>query len=133
MTNPKVSDLVLEYIESVWNQGDARALERLTAPGFEYRLGGQPARDRSAMADFVALVRRAFPDWRVRVLSTVSEGHEVAVRWEGSVTHEGEFHGIPPTGKQVHVSGINMYRTEDGRIVREWEQMDSIGMLQQLK
>ncbi len=33
---------------------------------------------------------------------------------------------------RTQVSGINRYRVEDGRIVAEWEQMDSIGMLQQM-
>ena len=52
--------------------------------------------------------------------------------WAGTVTHEGDFRGIPATGRRIQVSGINMYRVEDGRIGAEWEQMDSIGMLQQM-
>jgi steroid delta-isomerase-like uncharacterized protein len=132
MTDGAVRDVVLEYIEAVWNQGDTEALEKLTAPGFAYHLGGQPGRDCAAMRDFLSLIRIAFPDWRVEVSAMVTEGHTAAVRWEGTVTHEGEFRGIPPTGKRIRVSGINMYELADGRIVREWEQMDSIGMLQQL-
>jgi steroid delta-isomerase-like uncharacterized protein len=75
---------------------------------------------------------RAFPDWRVEVAAIIAEGNEVAVRWAGTVTHEGDFRGIPATGRRIQVSGIDMYRVEDGRIGAEWEQMDSIGMLQQM-
>jgi len=43
-----------------------------------------------------------------------------------------DFDEVREDNKQIDVSGINMYRIEVGRIVAEWEQMDSIGMLQQL-
>lgn len=124
--------LVKEYIEAVWNQGNLAALERLTSPGFTYVLAGQEPRDRSGMREFLEMTRAAFPDWRAVVLDMVTEGDMVAVRWEGRVTHGGTFHGIPATGRQVAVSGINMYRIADGRIAAEWEQMDSLGLLRQL-
>jgi len=84
------------------------------------------------MEAFIAATRRAFPDWRVDVVSTVAEGDQVAVRWRGSVTHGGDFHGIPATGRTITVSGINVYRVHDGRVAEEWEQMDTLGMLRQL-
>jgi len=132
MADFDVAELVLEYIESVWNGADMKALEELTSTGFTYRLGGQPGRDRSDLGAFVQLIHGAFPDWRVEVVAIIAEGNQVAVRWDGSVTHEGDFRGIPATGKRIRVSGINMYRIEDGKIAAEWEQMDSIGMLQQM-
>jgi steroid delta-isomerase-like uncharacterized protein len=132
MADSNAADLVLEYIESVWNGADTEALARLTAPGFTYHLGGQPGRDRPAMAAFIRLIHGAFPDWRVEVAAVVAQGGDVAVRWTGSVTHGGDFRGIPATGKRIQVSGINMYRVEEGRIAEEWEQMDSVGMLQQM-
>jgi steroid delta-isomerase-like uncharacterized protein len=130
MTEP--SSVVAEYVESVWNQGDIQALRRLTSPEFQYHLGGQPPRDRSGMEDFVAATHRAFPDWRVDILTTVAQGDHVAVRWSGTVTHGGEFHGIPASGNRITVGGINLYRIAQGRVDAEWEQMDTIGMLRQL-
>lgn len=126
------ADVVKEYIDRVWNKGDRRALEELTAPFFSYQLGGQAPLDRAAMSQFLSATRLAFPDWRVEVLELVAHGELVAVRWRGTVTHEGPFHGIPPTGRRVHVSGMNMYRLAEGRIAEEWEQMDSLGLLRQL-
>jgi len=127
-----VRALVERYIESVWNRGDATALESLTVPSFEYRLGGQPVRDRAAMAEFVKAVRGAFPDWRVTTVDFMADEHGAAVRWEGEVTHAGPFRGIAATGRRIEVSGINLYRVSGGRIVAEWEQMDTVGMLVQM-
>jgi len=124
--------LVLEYIEEVWNNANLAALNDLTAPTFTYHLGGQPPRDKAAMQQFLQAVHVAFPDWRVQVQAIVAESNTVAARWEGRVTHEGAFQGIPPTGKQISVCGINIYLIEAGKITQEWEQMDSLGMLQQL-
>lgn len=124
--------LVRGYIERVWNQGDATALGELTAPGFKYNLGGQPARDRSGFEEFLAAMRQAFPDWRVQIDQVVVGTEAVAVRWHGQVTHEGSFRGIAPTGRTIRVVGINVYTIEDGLIATEWEQTDSLGMLQQI-
>ena len=125
-------ELVTTYIEDVWNLGDLTALADLTTPDFTYHLGGQPARDRSAMAQFLDGTREAFPDWRVDIEDIVGDTSGVAVRWSGTVTHLGPFHGAPATGRKISVSGINVYRIEDGKIAQEWEQMDSLGMLGQL-
>lgn len=124
--------LVLKFVEDVWNGADAEALDRLTAESYTYHLGGQPARDRAAMLAFVKAVHAAFSDWRVTVEDIVVGDDSVAIRWSGQVTHDGPFHGIPPTGKQVTVCGINLYTIQDGRIGKEYEQMDSLSMLTQL-
>jgi predicted ester cyclase len=56
----------------------------------------------------------------------------VAVRWRGEATHLGAFQGLPPTGRRITVNGINLYRVHAGKVVEEWEQTDSLGMLRQL-
>ncbi len=124
--------LLVEYIERVWNQGDVLALEELTTSSFSYRIGEQPPRDRAAMREFLAATRSAFPDWRVEVSALIVDNDLAAARWSGTVTHQGSFHGIPPTGRRIRISGINMYRIAGGRIAEEWEQTDSLSLLQQL-
>jgi steroid delta-isomerase-like uncharacterized protein len=132
MSRTSVGQLVRRYIEHVWNRGDLAAFEALTAPAFAYRLGGQPARDRAGFAEFIGATHAAFPDWRVEILDLIVVGNRAAVRWSGRVTHKGPFRGIPATGRVVTVSGINVYEVIEGRIAAEWEQTDSLGMLQQM-
>ena len=121
--------LVSTYIDEVWNNGDLDALEDLTTTSFTYHLGGQKPRDLMGMKQFLSTIREAFPDWQVEVDDVVVEGVLAAIRWSGKATHLGPFHGVPATGKQISVSGMNFYRLEDGKIAQEWEQMDSLGML----
>jgi steroid delta-isomerase-like uncharacterized protein len=82
--------------------------------------------------EFVATYLSAFPDGRITVDEQLAEGDLVATRWTGRGTQQGELMGIPPTGKQVTVSGITISRVENGKVVEEWSNWDTLGMLQQL-
>jgi hypothetical protein len=46
--------------------------------------------------------------------------------------HKGEFQGIPPTGKELSVTGTDIYRIVDGKIVEPWVEADMLGLMQQL-
>jgi steroid delta-isomerase-like uncharacterized protein len=132
MSNVDAKNLVVMFIEKVWNNADLAALDELTTEAYAYSLGGQPPRNKATMKQFLQSVHTAFPDWSVRIEDIAARDNIVAVRWVGEVTHQGMFNGIPATGKKISVCGINMYAIEEGKISREWEQMDSLGMLQQL-
>jgi predicted ester cyclase len=80
----------------------------------------------------VSTYRAAFPDARITVEQQLAEGDLVATRWSGRGTHDGELMGVSPTGKQVTVSGLTISRLEGGKIVEEFQNWDTLGMLQQL-
>jgi len=63
---------------------------------------------------------RAFPDIHVTIEDQIAENDHLATRWSWTGTHEGEFLGIPPTGKRVTVSGITMGRVADDRRGESW-------------
>lgn len=132
MSKVDAKSLVSIFIEKVWNNADLAALDELTTETYTYSLGGQPPRNKASMKQFLQSVHTAFPDWSVHIEDIAAQDDIVAVRWSGEVTHQGVFNGIPATGKRISVCGINMYYIEDGKISREWEQMDSLGLLQQL-
>ncbi len=62
----------------------------------------------------------------------VAEGDEVVTRstWRG--THQGTFMGMPATGKQVAVTGIDITRYAGGKAVEHWGNQDLLGLMQQL-
>ncbi len=73
-----------------------------------------------------------FPDGKWILDDAVAEGDKVAVRYTFRGTHQGELLGIPPTGKQVTMTGINIYRIVNGQFAEIWESYDKFGLLQQL-
>ena len=74
----------------------------------------------------------AFPDLHSTVEYLIAEGDMVVSRFTMRGTHQGEFIGIPPTGKQVKVTGMVIHRFADGKIVEYWVKWDVLGMMQQL-
>ena len=62
----------------------------------------------------------------------IAEGDKVAVRFTLRGTHGGDLMGIPPTGKPVAVTGIDINRIADGKIAERWANFDALGLMQQL-
>jgi predicted ester cyclase len=56
----------------------------------------------------------------------------VVARWRSIGTHRGSFQGIPPTGKPLMMTGITVFRIEDGKIIEEWSESDVLGLPQQM-
>jgi steroid delta-isomerase-like uncharacterized protein len=75
---------------------------------------------------------QAFPDFRAEIQDMVAEGDRVVTRKTLHGTHEGDFMGIPPTGKQVSWDVIDIVRYENGRLAEHWNVVDQLGLLRQL-
>jgi predicted ester cyclase len=56
----------------------------------------------------------------------------VAARISFQGTHRGEFQGIPPTGKEVAFSSIEIDRMVDGKVQEHWFELDQLGLMRQL-
>ena len=75
----------------------------------------------------------ALPDLRIVIEELIAEGDKVVCRFKEMGTHTGaEFAGVPPTGKRIEWTAMVMYRIADGKIVEEWLNEDSLGILKQL-
>jgi steroid delta-isomerase-like uncharacterized protein len=92
---------------------------------------GIPA-DRAGTKQWNAAILNAFPDYQVTVEDQFAADDKVVTRWTAQGTHQGEFQGIPPTGKQVTVTGITISRHADGKIVESWFEWDALDLMEQL-
>jgi steroid delta-isomerase-like uncharacterized protein len=95
-----------------------------TPPGLEPGIEG--------VKQMANIFHTAFPDMAGTVDDVIVDGNKVAVRFTGTGTHQGEFFGIPPTGKAIKSTGINIFRIEAGKIVEHWNNADDLGLMQQL-
>jgi steroid delta-isomerase-like uncharacterized protein len=62
----------------------------------------------------------------------LAAGDTVVENWIFQGTHTGEFLGVPATGKQLQVRGIEIWRLADGKIVERWGVVDAAGVMEQL-
>lgn len=80
----------------------------------------------------IGMFRAGFPDMVVVVEDAIGNGDTIATRGRLTGTNTGEFMGMSPTGRSVNFGYIDIWRSEDGKLVENWVQMDRLGMMQQL-
>ena len=73
-----------------------------------------------------------FRDWNITVEDQLAEGDRVASRWVASAINTGSVMGVPPSGKTVRVTGVNVARFAEGKIVESWFNFDMLTLLQQI-
>jgi steroid delta-isomerase-like uncharacterized protein len=77
-------------------------------------------------------LHRAFPDLHITVEDVIAEGDKVVGRNTVTGTHQGEYMGIPPTGKSVSYNEIFIARFVNGRIAETWGVVDVLSQMRQL-
>jgi steroid delta-isomerase-like uncharacterized protein len=88
--------------------------------------------DRETTKQVVAMYGRAFPDLNHTVDEWVVEGDTVGARWTVNGTHQGEFQGIPASGKSIKRSGITVHHLAGGKLRETWLTFDTATLLQQI-
>jgi steroid delta-isomerase-like uncharacterized protein len=124
--------LVRRAVEEVYNQGNLAVVDELVAGDLVIHLPSEEVHGPAGAKQHVAALRAAFPDLRITIEDQISEGDKVVTRWTARGTHIGPFQGVPPTGKQGSMTGIDIDRIADGRVVECWVNSDDLGLLQQL-
>ncbi len=84
------------------------------------------------LKDILRGMRAGFPDLNFSIEEQISDGDNVASRFEWTGTHHGEFLGVPATGRRVRVWGMVIDPFEEGRIKETRIIMDTLGLMAQL-
>ena len=95
--------------------------------------GGLPSPQGSeGIKQFFGMMFAAFPDFHVVIDDQVAEGDKVVTRKTVSGTHQGDFMGIPATGKRMEIPVIDVFRVVNGKCTDHWSVSDQMSMMQQL-
>lgn len=119
--------------EEILSKGDDNAIGEVVAADYREHDPANEVDTRGAdgMRREFEGYRSAF-DFQFTVEDQLAEGDQVATRWSFRGTHTGEFLGIAPTGNQVALTGITVFRFGDGMIQEAWWNWDTLGMLRQI-
>jgi steroid delta-isomerase-like uncharacterized protein len=116
------------------NAGDVDGFGELLADDFiehEEIPGLAPSKD--GVKTFFRMQIAAFPDLRLAVEDVVADSAKVVARVRYTGTQQGEFQGMPATGKAVDVQLIDIFAfADDGRVREHWGVIDLMAMMQQL-
>lgn len=125
---------LVRRIYDMINSGDlSGADDVIAADAVDHQVPpGVSNRGSAGLRAFVEMFRGAFPDLRITVDDMIAEGDKIVARSTTTGTHKGEFMGIPPTGKQFSIQGIDIVRFAGGKAVEHWGVTDNLDLLQQL-
>jgi steroid delta-isomerase-like uncharacterized protein len=126
--------LALRWFEEVWNQRRGELIEELVAPEAVCLAGSGQLRGPAEFRErvFTPFVE-AFPDLRITVEGTLTEGDQVVVRWTATGTHRGHALGLPPTGREVFIRGMTWIRIAAGKFIEGWDCWNLREMIESLK
>ncbi|MEM7022468.1 MAG: ester cyclase [Pseudomonadota bacterium] len=121
----------------LWSSSSTDRLEDLVAPAYinhqePYAEGGERVVGLKNWRAILEAYHRAFSDSQVTILTQISEGPLVAVHWEFTAQHTGEYLGQEATGKVATWKGMTIDRFEGGKIAETWTVWERYELLKQL-
>lgn len=127
-------ELIRRFYDQVWNKGNTDFAFEVFAENYvrhDLRSGNPasgPAGQKQVADDF----RAAFPDLKHETEFLIGENDFVVARWTMRGTNTAQWGNQPATGKFVKMSGVNIFRFENGKVVEIWNHRDDLGMREQL-
>lgn len=134
MSTEQNKAVIRRIYDELWNERKLEVAEEVISEGavnYDTGLVPQPFGPEE-MKETVRMVTAGFPDNRHEVEEIVAEGDTVVVRCTLTGTHEGDFMGMPPTGRRIEVGEIHIYKLRDGKAVEHRVGRDDPDALRQL-
>jgi steroid delta-isomerase-like uncharacterized protein len=126
-------DFFTQFVQFI-NTADENLAQQLISPAAKFHVPGQPEplQGPKGYLMIISMMRSGFPDIQWTLEDLITEGDKVAARFTMRGTHNGEFFGVPSTGKLIAVQAINFYRLANEQIIEEYGQPDMLGLLRQI-
>ena len=127
------ADTVRRFYASL-SAGDIDGFGAMLADDFvehEETPGLAPTKD--GVLEFFRMYRAAFPNLHMEPEDVLACGDKVVARVRATGTQQGEFMGMPPSGKSIDAQLIDIIRfADDGLAHEHWGVFDLMTMMQQL-
>src|SRR5687768_6747406 len=117
MTIEENKALVRRFVEEIFEQGWAEAVDELLADDFESHTWPSTGDGKADLRLAIDRVSGALDDVRFAVEDLIAEDDRVAVRLTSSAKQVGEFMGMPPSNRSYTIGEIHIFRIRDGKMV----------------
>ena len=118
MSTEENKAIVHRWSEELFNQGHLEVADEIVAPTYRRHDPGDPfvVEGPEDLKRLVSMLRAQVPDLHISVEDVIAEGDKVVTR---------------DTGAQGKLSGMQIFRLVDGKIVESWANRDDLGSLRQ--
>jgi steroid delta-isomerase-like uncharacterized protein len=129
----KENEAALTRAVEAWNSGDVDSYMELYAQNIKLHAGAYDFPDKRAVEGMYKGFHAATSDLRLYIHETISLEDRLAARYTVTGTHTGELMGIPPTGREISITGVTVMHFEDGKVVERWDSDDSAEVFSRLR
>jgi predicted ester cyclase len=122
---------IIHSLYEAFNKQNLDALDDLIAP--DYVDYSRQERGLKSVKHYYTDIYKGFSDIHLTIQDITAERDKVWVRFKANGTHNGEYHGLAPTGNKITVVGVEIYRIVNGKITgTEWVVEDTLDLYKQL-
>jgi steroid delta-isomerase-like uncharacterized protein len=129
----KENKAALARAVQAWNAGDVDSYMELYAENIKLHAGPYDFPDKGAVEGMYKGFHAATSDLRLEIHETIGHEDRLAARYTVTGTHTGELMGIPPTGREISMTGVTVMHFKDGKVVERWDSDDSAEVLSSLR
>ncbi len=123
---------IIKKFETMINILDEKLADELVANDapFYTPASSEPLYGGKGYLSVVQWMRKGFSDVQWHITDMVADVDKVAVKWNLTGTHDGDFMGIKPTNKKISVCVMNFYYfNKEGKITNDVAAEGMIGIL----
>jgi len=125
--------IVRRFSNEFKNKANHNIVDELCTPNFTHHFKDpRVGPGREGMKNIGRMVVKAFPDVHVTIEDMIAEGNRAVERSSVKATHNGDFLGIPATGKPVRWTETHVYKLDNGKIEELWSEIDFLSIMMQI-
>jgi len=132
MSTEENKAIVHRFFEEGPSKGNLIDADKLLSSDFTMHTPLPASPGIKGIHEVITTCRAAFEHLNVTIEDMIAEGDNVAARFTAHGIHKGDFMGLQATGKPITMTGIEIFRIKDGRIVELWGEANLLGLMQQL-
>jgi steroid delta-isomerase-like uncharacterized protein len=132
MSTEENKAIVRRFFEEGPSKGNISAADDLLSPDFAMHVPLPASPGVEGINEVITACRAAFEHLNVTVEDMIAEGNTIAARFTARGVHKGNFMDLPTTGKPITMTGIEIFRIKEGKIVELWGEANLLGLMQQL-
>jgi steroid delta-isomerase-like uncharacterized protein len=131
LTEEEMKALANRYVEA-YNVGDLSIFDEIISPEIvQHNIEGDII-GIEAFKESAASLRTAYPDIKLSFDELILKGDKIVTRWTITGTNTGPSSDLPPTGKNIKVSGVTIGHIINGKTNEEWVYYNGAAVLNQL-
>ena len=129
MTNEQLFRIL---IEEGFSKGDVSVFDKYASPAFAEHQHGIKPQNLEGVKNAIRYLHKAYPDFTLTIEDIAINGNIVWGRMTARGTQQGQFGPVPPTGKKIEITVIDIMRFENSQLVEHWGVADRLAAIEQL-